>query len=124
MKRHLILLSTMLLFASQPSAAQDNSSTSIAYGMGAQSCGGMLSILDKQRGADKELMENLYKSWMQGYVSALNQIMHQKFGWVADLDDPHAHFSWLLNYCDENPLDTVRDASEKLLEELVIRAGE
>ena len=80
-----------------------------------------MSTLDKLRGTDRELMENLYKSWMQGYVSGLNQLLDKKFGKAIDLVDPYAHFRWLLNYCEENPLDVVRDASEKLLRELVLR---
>ena len=122
MKIRFILLSATLLFFSQPSAAQEN--FNIAYGPGAQSCGGMLSVLEKQRRTDKELIENMYKVWMQGYLSALNQIAYLKFGWAADLDDANAHFRWLLNYCEENPLDIVRDACEKLLEELLLRAEE
>ncbi len=80
-----------------------------------------MSTLDTLRRASREEMENFYKAWMQGYVSALNQIMYLKFGTAVDLDDPNAHFRWLLNYCEENPLDAVRDASEKLLRELVLR---
>ena len=122
MKKHLILLLASLLLAWQPTAAQEE--ISIIYGPGAQSCGSMLSMLDKLRRKDREQMEILFKVWMQGYVSGLNQITHLKFGAAADLDDPEAHFRWLLNYCEENPLDMVVDASEKLLEALVLRAAE
>ena len=119
MKKNLILLLATLLLAWQPSVAQDS------YGPGAISCGSMLSILDKQRGTDRELMENLFKAWMTGYLSALNlAVFHVIDGANTELDDVHAHFRWLLNYCEENPLDMVPDASVKLFEELVRRNAE
>jgi hypothetical protein len=123
MKKHLILLLATLLFASQPSAAQED--FSIAYGPGAQSCGSMLSFLDKQWRDTREEIENTYIAWMQGYLSALNYLVNQKFdGAGVNLDDAHAHFRWLLNYCEENPLDMVPKSIEKLYEALVLRTAE
>ncbi len=55
-------------------------------------------------------------SWVQGYVSAQSQHIQ-----LAETDGA-AVMKYLENYCEENPLDSLRDATDSLVAELAERA--
>ncbi len=55
-------------------------------------------------------------SWVQGYVSAQSQ--HTNLATT----DSAAVTKYLENYCEENPLDTLQDATDSLVAELAERA--
>ena len=66
-------------------------------GAGATDCGGM--IADDRRG-DSEF---LYKNWIQGYLSALNQEGYMNKTQVMEGLSPDAIYFSVLNVCRENP---------------------
>ncbi len=83
-------------------------------GAGASSCGEMLSDLELDLVFLEQGITGLYRSWMQGYLSARNETD----GFAVDISNVEGQWRWLNNYCTENPLEVVWNAAKALYQEL------
>lgn len=60
----------------------------------------------------------LSTAWLAGYVSGLAAVSGSHFLRVTDSESMHL---WTDKYCHENPLDSVADAANALMFELIAR---
>lgn len=100
-KRYLLIF-FIAMFISIPA-------NSMIVGFGAASCGEMISD-DK---GDNDLLPRGYRSWIQGYVSAMNN--HLGADRYSDIDSMYYQ---VLKYCKDNPLDMVADGVIDLYKKL------
>ena len=83
--------------------------------LGARSCGQWLEAA-KEDG----LLRVVLKSWVSGYVTAVNTWIEGKNDWLEGIDIPSAML-WIDKYCKENPLSNGSDAMWYLLRELGVK---
>jgi hypothetical protein len=109
----LAVVSTLGVLLSGVASAQ-----SIA-GVGALSCGEMLSRLSQEPAA----LSVVYSSWSQGFLTGINEGRMANGVETVDLSDSAGQWSWLQNHCQNNPLILVREAALNLVLELMSRQG-
>ena len=108
------VLAVVLLGTFESKAADENGNyTVIAYGN--QSCGRWV----KAHAAESEESRH-QETWVTGYITAYNRVTHG----ISNLSkgtDSAGLISWIDNYCKDNPLDGVADASAALVQVLIKR---
>jgi hypothetical protein len=105
MYRYMVLL---LLICPAASHAE-----TIVWGPGNSSCGDWLR--DRQRDSWGSVVK---KAWLSGYVTAYNNAYA---GALIAGTDSEGMFAWVDNYCRSRPLDSIFQASNSLMLELVRR---
>jgi len=80
------------------------------YGAGVSSCGGW-------NNARKSGDYYQQGSWVLGFVSSYGYYEGKTLKEV----DSQALVSWMDNYCQANPLDSISDGAKQLIEALIIR---
>lgn len=95
-----------------PNAVADERSGITIYGPGTTQC--RLWTSDQGGGGGPAYME---KIWVLGFMSAYNNYMvRNKPGLTSD--ETTTFFTWINDYCDGHPLDTLAVATAKLVEHL------
>jgi hypothetical protein len=102
-----IIASTLCLISATANAAHQ------IIGPGTQSCGKWLKL------PENDLEKYAYKTWVQGFLSAANLLANDEF---LKQTDPAAIFTWMDNYCRQNPLYDLNSATMALTIELSKRA--
>ncbi len=91
----------------------DSQGKFITLGHGANSCGKVVQAYQK----DDFLF---YGSWVNGYLTAINQFLYSGQDIMKGVDIAGRDL-WIYNYCSKNPLNTLRDATTALYRELLTR---
>jgi hypothetical protein len=63
----------------------------------------------------------LLKAWVIGFLSGINLASDKPDALVGT--DYHGAMAWLDNYCKANPLNTITEASVKLIDQLRANAA-
>ena len=103
-------------------AATAQARISSVYGPGSASCSEW--TIARQRHTDQELG---FVYWVGGYVSGFNAFAAddafgaQMPGHVTGTSDMYGMAAWVDNYCQQNPLDSVVQATTALIKTLMVR---
>ena len=112
--RHTMFL--ILAFSILGGGIRPASAEASIVGAGTQQCGLFLSNLE-----EAPAIKDFYVSWMQGFLSGWNVGMFATSGETVDIMGWEGQFRWVLNFCEENPLDTFGLATSSLFTEIVER---
>src|ERR1700733_6651247 len=99
-----------LLAASMLLGFTAQASSHLYIGDGANSCGAWT----QERAQDSQRVQ-LWKGWVLGFVSGVNNISDQHPDFLKQVDAP-AIYAWIDNYCRSNPLDHVFDATVAMVQ--------
>lgn len=90
----------------------------IILGVGAKSCGSWT-----QERRDKSQISFTYAQWVLGYVTAFNVHVLEHDAGVSKGIDNQGLIAWIDTYCLSHPIDTVEEAADRLLTELMKKTG-
>jgi hypothetical protein len=108
MKTLLLYLAVAASFASN-ALARDQNDVFQAFGVGYKSCGAMTEdIKNTRQGAA------VYREWVNGFLTGVNRVVLGKAN-VFEGVDQYSGYKFVLKYCEDNPLDPVLTALEKLM---------
>ena len=113
-----VIASTFAVLFSSTVSAQSESGGIV--GAGALSCEQMLSHLSE---VQTEAAEVVYQAWVHGYLSGLNILQFYMERNNANVVDGGGNWLWVQNYCRNNPLEDVAQATIELFNELKSRQG-
>lgn len=106
--KHITIILIMLLL-SAPAFAYDSDGSFHIYSLGNSSCGEVVE--EYQKDSWGKLNNSI---WVGGYLTAINQHVNNGIGDIAKGADPSARDLWIYNYCQDNPLDNLKDAAYSL----------
>lgn len=107
MKTFLLVVAIALALNAGESFAKLDESITV---VGRKSCG----FWAKSRADEDQFSKTVLQNWVMGYLSGVAMTKGSDF--LRDLDGDSV-FLWYDQYCQANPLDTLVDASEKLVKE-------
>jgi hypothetical protein len=116
MLRRLIGSAGLLLLLSGTTFPAATGTVYTHYGHGMQSCGSWLQARKEPGRTDPS-----YIAWLSGYMTAFNRWRADE-GNIASDTDMAGLIGWIDNFCRREPLDTISDAAEALLFELMRRS--
>jgi hypothetical protein len=96
-------------------AAQPVQAGNFVIGSGTASCGTWTQARKAQ-----STISSLLAQWVAGYLSSANVNDSSPSDILKD-QDYDGLMAWVDKYCQENPLDVIGTAAQKLLEELLVR---
>ncbi len=109
-----IIAGAMVVWATSTIAADDAGIFTI-MGSGTKSCGTIAKDHEEDRWS-----KVIDSAWVNGYITSYNNYEHTGED-VAKGIDAAAIDLWIYNYCKENPLDNLHDATRELVNEFVKR---
>lgn len=117
MQRFLPAMALALTLA-PPAIAMTPDGQYAAHGLGTRSCKDFTNALGASRGQGNRLRLDEYLTWLQGYFTAYNFIVHDTFDITGPMQDERAYLTFLENYCRENPDKKLGTAAEHLVKQL------
>lgn len=90
-------------------AARDQNGIGATFSYGSKSCGAMTDDVKKTIDG-----ENVYIAYVEGYLTAINVLSLGKANFF-DGTESISRFKFVLKYCEDNPLDLVIAAINKLV---------
>ena len=85
-----------------------------AYSAGVESCGLWTKTTNDPSAGTLGSPKSSFVQWTGGYLSAYSRWVEEGSGPVSD-SDTYGAVAWLDNYCQENPLEAVAQAAERLI---------
>ena len=82
-----------------------------AFGSGLDSCGSWTAAKE----AESYKKQAIFRSWIEGYMTAYSRWVERGSGPVGATLSPGA-WAWVDNYCQDNPLESVGDAAEQMID--------
>jgi hypothetical protein len=116
MKNSSKLFLTALLFPAICAAADQNGNFGSSLPKDLKSCDSYLTALDDCLNGHC-YKENLYNSWLNGYITAYNTYVDDTYNIIGGRDSAALNY-WLANYCKKNPQGAFDTAVENLMVEL------
>jgi len=109
-----IVAGVMLVWVTSTMAADDAGIFTI-MGSGTKSCGSVVEAHEED-----DWGKRINSEWVNGYITSYNNYEHTGQD-VAKGIGAAAIDLWIYNYCKENPLDNLQDATRELVNEFVLR---
>ena len=109
-------VTAILLALSQTAAAADSKGNFVGLGTGTKSCGTV--VRDYQERGASFVANN---AWVNGYLTAINRYVYRG-GDITENIDLEGRNLWIHNYCTQNPLSNLVDATGALVSELLRRS--
>jgi hypothetical protein len=85
-------------------------------GAGGRPCGSWL-LVRSQALPDSAVLQ----SWVLGYITSVNANLLTSTGDVTAGASPEALFSWIDNYCEAHPLESLARVTSALLDSLLVK---
>ena len=112
-----VLFTAMVAVPGGIAVAADATGGYTVYGHGLHSCAKFLK-------EDKEdnLTSTIYNIWVRGFVSAAGAYRDTQKAFL-DVADSYGIEHLTREYCEKNPLNSLEDAAQDVVEQLIDRAG-
>jgi len=92
----------------------------MVQGVGTRSCGTWTNE-HRQQDFTSLAEAKMSDAWVGGFITAYNYVGPDKSGDIGAGTDFPGMIAWIGNYCASNPLDTLGDAAEALVNQLYRR---
>ena len=100
--------------------AVDNQQTYTTHGLGTESCERFIAAADLRKFDNNWSNWNRFSDWLNGYVTAYNRFVENGRKDIARNTDHDGRMSYIESFCRKNPAKDFSDASQALIEKLVI----
>lgn len=110
------LLAAVVAISLSAAPAAEESQQATIFGLGNNSCGKWTSA--KLEGGWPRIAHH---AWLSGFLSGINVQRRNSYSDLTDGRDMDGMSAWVDNYCAKHPLDTVAQAGDALIVELMIR---
>ena len=110
--RKVVLVVLMYLFFIGCVYGEETADDYTGLGVAVQSCEKALNKIDKDK------LEIVYKTWLAGYLTAVNSLLVGKVD-ILKGKDMNEFYSVFIEYCDNNKKESVSEAAAALVNHLI-----